>query len=350
MSNEIKRRKGTITLDEAKNRFNEYYNLKWDKPIGRKRAKLFDMMYQKKPKYTLVPGEPGSERYLLEAGPKTFDMKGVDYFPEGQIHPVPESNINVKSKGATYKIDEDSNDITTGIIGDDHPEVYGPRKDDKRLFNKYFKEMYDEHRKGDMFNRQLDNTDLKNKDRNNLVDIYWEQYRNKEHKRKNKKKTVSKFESKIIKLMDDKLKDYSAVEYNEEIYLIEDDSGEVYKKILDDFIMVYQNILDDIVPEDLKNIAFDEKILIRDSKTGKYIMNTGELLRELQNVNNGEYIHIYSNNRIYIYVWEEDYDEEYDDDEDKGEFVLQNDEQYDSLEEYIEIKQITQKDLIEISE
>lgn len=348
MENKIKRRRGKITLVDAQKKFNEYYNLKhWDKPVGQKRAKLFDMMYQKKEKYTLVPGEPGSERYLLEEGPKTFDMVGVDHFPEGERQLVPESNITVKSKGATYIQKEDSDDMIDGKIGDAHPEVYGPRKNNKRLFNKYFKEMYDDNQKNNFFENQLNKNDVKNKDRNNLVDIYWEQYRNGKsgtgqspHKRKNKKNTLTKFGSHVNQLRDDELKDYSAIEYKDDIYLIEDESGEVYIKKEESFIMVYKNILNDLVPEGLKKIAFNEKILIQDS-TGKYTINSGELLMEMQNVKNGEYIYIYSNNRIYIYDL---------DDDDEEQIILQEDILYDSLEEYIEINRISHNDLIDITD
>ena len=44
-----KRRVGKITLEQAKKRFNEYYGDKRNKTVaGRRRAKLMDMMYQKK--------------------------------------------------------------------------------------------------------------------------------------------------------------------------------------------------------------------------------------------------------------------------------------------------------------
>merc|ERR1711871_343816 len=103
-----KRRTGTITLEEAKKKFNEYYNKRGKSPIGIKRAKMFDMMYQKKDKFTLEPNKPGSERYLLDEGPRTFDMKGVDWFPEGVKVTVPESNIDIISKGSSVwrNIDE----------------------------------------------------------------------------------------------------------------------------------------------------------------------------------------------------------------------------------------------------
>ena len=43
-----KKRTGTITKEEALKRFHEYYNEKYNKPISRLRAKMFDMMYEKK--------------------------------------------------------------------------------------------------------------------------------------------------------------------------------------------------------------------------------------------------------------------------------------------------------------
>ena len=99
-------RDGVISLDEAKNRFIQYYNDRAKSNIGRFRAKLFDMMYQKKPEKTLKPGEPGSIRYNLEEGPRTFDMEGVDWFPEGEIFTVlgeDQYTDSYTSKGATNK-------------------------------------------------------------------------------------------------------------------------------------------------------------------------------------------------------------------------------------------------------
>ena len=83
-------RTDTITIEQARRRFNEYYAEKSKTPIGLFRAKLFDMMYQKKPsnliKCNQTTGicEKGSIKYMLEEGPKTFDVEGVDAFPEGE--------------------------------------------------------------------------------------------------------------------------------------------------------------------------------------------------------------------------------------------------------------------------
>ena len=77
-------RHDSITLEQAKKRFNEYYEERNDSDIGILRGKMFDMMYQKTKKKVLKPGEPGSARYLLyKEAPRYLDMEGVDSFDEG---------------------------------------------------------------------------------------------------------------------------------------------------------------------------------------------------------------------------------------------------------------------------
>ena len=166
-------RDGSITKEQAIKRFNEYYEGRAKSAIGRFRAKLFDMMYQKKPEKTLEPGTPGSIKYMLEEGPRTFDMEGVDSFPEGDEFVVHNENITDKytSKGSTYRKD-----------GDSEESIYGPRlsgQDDK-LYSTHFREVYNERKRldGDV------KGSLKN---NNLVEIYWNKYREGGIERKNKK-------------------------------------------------------------------------------------------------------------------------------------------------------------------
>ena len=45
------KRDKTITFEEAEARFHEYYNNRAKTNIGKLRAKMFDSMYQKKPKF-----------------------------------------------------------------------------------------------------------------------------------------------------------------------------------------------------------------------------------------------------------------------------------------------------------
>ena len=178
------RRKGIITLDEAKERFNEYYNKRNSTSIGVLRGKLFDSTYQKKPKYLLKPGTPGSERYMLDEGPRTFDMEGVDYFPEGQAFYIDADGKRVRgiSKGATYHKDTDG-DVGT-LSSPDHTgkrkgkKIYGPRTRKNKLYNQLFK--------SEMTARLGEFGDLGAAEKN-LVDIYWEQFNKGQHKRKNKK-------------------------------------------------------------------------------------------------------------------------------------------------------------------
>merc|ERR1711988_1535243 len=112
-------RTGTITIEQAKDKFNQYYNTGRSK-IGSVRAKKFDKMYQKKPKYQIKcnnteqpidgipPGqcEKGSVKYLLKHGPKTFDINGLDSFEEDTIIKN-DDNTQIKSRGSTFKRDID---------------------------------------------------------------------------------------------------------------------------------------------------------------------------------------------------------------------------------------------------
>ena len=71
----------TISLDEARERFHEYYNERSPSRIGRFRAKVGDIRYRKSDEYILYPDTPGSAKYLLPDGPRKYDMMGVDAFP-----------------------------------------------------------------------------------------------------------------------------------------------------------------------------------------------------------------------------------------------------------------------------
>ena len=191
-----KKRTGTITKEEALNRFHEYYNErhKNSKPIVRLRAKMFDMMYQKKPKFVLKPGEPGSEKYMLEEGPRTFDMEGVDHFPEGDSISIKSDDydVNVTSKGSTYydsqTDDTSENELETDNSGNKTSKtIYGPRLKSGRLYSKHFREKYNAR-------KDLDSTEKGSLKDKNLVDQYWDMYKNDsvKHKRKNKNTIVPK--------------------------------------------------------------------------------------------------------------------------------------------------------------
>jgi len=181
-------RTGSIDLETAKKIFNNYYDNRASSPIGRLRAKLFDKMYQKKPRFLLKPGTPGSAKYALEEGPRTFDMEGVDYFPEGEDFMVENGSkpsVKAKSKGATfYKRGVDSDvgleDIGNGKFKSD--KIYGPRIiDSDELYNKHFKSKYTSRKSRDLSNQ-------------NIIDIYWEKYREDpaKYKRKNSKSSKNR--------------------------------------------------------------------------------------------------------------------------------------------------------------
>ena len=217
------KRNDAIPFDVAREKFIEFYeksegnNRTTD--IGKMRAKIFDMMYQKKPKYTircnttedpktitinkkdkntneikeesiiLEPGmcEPGSARYLLEAGPRTFDVEGLDWFVEDEdtlVWGKNKNNVKVRSRGATYKKSEDEH--IDGDVNDQSPQIYGPRLSDNTLYSKHF---------GEKYNATVDNQGL---GKDHLIKEYWKKYNefkesgklddNPMYKRKNKKK------------------------------------------------------------------------------------------------------------------------------------------------------------------
>ena len=176
-------KKGIIDLETAKQRFHDYYNNRSKSKIGRLRAKMFDIKYQKKPKYLLKPGEPGSAKYLLEEGPRSFDMEGVDYFPEGttvDIYDPEYDNVSLISSGSTFKRD-DTDDP------DELEKIYGPRiKNTKRLYSKHF---------GDKLSNRRSDGDLKNK---NLIEIYWEKYRQDPSRFRRKNKRPSEVEVDLV--------------------------------------------------------------------------------------------------------------------------------------------------------
>jgi len=222
-----KRRQGIITLDEAQERFNDYYNKRNPSNIGILRGKLFDATYQKKPKYVLKPGEPGSEKYMLEEGPRTFDMVGVDYFPEGESFEVSVGNKKIRgvSKGATYYKD---NDGTPSRLRSPDEQgrrkgrfIYGPRTKKDELYSKYFKKQMNERLKefGDLGAAEK-----------NLVDIYWENFKKKKYERKNKKDVnqyasdsddLFKFDTSEDEELDIKYRNKYAVNYGKNSLILE---------------------------------------------------------------------------------------------------------------------------------
>jgi hypothetical protein len=94
------------------------------------RGKLFDVKYNKKPSLILYPGEACSSKYLHGEGVKTFDIWGVDAFPEDSC-PIFTNENRVSSK--CYS-DNFNNELKYG------PEVSRIIQDvsEKRLYNQYF--------------------------------------------------------------------------------------------------------------------------------------------------------------------------------------------------------------------
>ena len=183
-------RTGRITIEQAKQKFNDYYdNKKYKTPLGAFKAKLYDKMYKKKDRFLIKcnntdikddendiePGwcEKGSVKYLLEEGPKTFDAQHVDAFPEGEKIELtlPDGSKSIhKSLGYTTKRSNDSTD-----------KIYGPRVTQGAvLYSKFFGDQY----------RTKNPTD-------SLVNKYWREYEKQKkagklddnYKRKNTKNT-----------------------------------------------------------------------------------------------------------------------------------------------------------------
>ena len=162
-----KRRTGTITKEQAITRFNEYYDRKNKTAAGRRRGKLMDMMYQKKLSKVLIPGEPGSEKYMLEAGPKTFDMEGVDYFPEGTDFELQTNQglIKGRSKGSLWHQGDDP-DLGLSELnaegkrkckkGEPKCKIYGPRTKKGELYSKRFETDYKTRRSQGDLNKRRD--------------------------------------------------------------------------------------------------------------------------------------------------------------------------------------------------
>jgi hypothetical protein len=129
-STKCKKNTGAISYECAKERFNTYYDLKNQTDSGRMRGKLFDVKYNKKPSLILYPGEACSSKYLHGEGVKTFDIWGVDAFPEDSC-PIFSNENRVSSKCYSDNI---NNDLKYG------PEVSRliPDVSEKRLYNQYF--------------------------------------------------------------------------------------------------------------------------------------------------------------------------------------------------------------------
>ena len=282
------KRNEAITLEQAKKRFNEYYNARGKTPIGKLRAKMFDSMYQKKPKFTikcnatkdfdeennLEPGqcEPGSAKYLLEEGPRTFDITGLDYFDEGEEVTVNNdfgNDTTIVSKGATYKKDTDENsDVETGEK--DPNKIYGPRVkyiegNEDKLYSNYFKEQYMEQKETNTWeSRYDDDADV------NLVDEYWRQYHEGTHLHRKNRKTRKL--AKRSNIDDDD--DISGVFSNEvKLYSFETNDDETY--YLSNELKILNNDAESVVFDNINSDTMDREILDVLLEIG-YIINIGD--------------------------------------------------------------------------
>ena len=141
----------TISIDDARKRFHEYYNEKSPTRIGRFRAKVGDIRYRKPDEYILYPDSPGSAKYLLPDGPRKYDMMGIDVFPPEQEY-------------IDYD-DPDYGNVRVKLLGK-------PVTKDGIAYRDYFKEKYNSRRKigGDLSSDRETRPE-------HLVDSYWKQYK-----------------------------------------------------------------------------------------------------------------------------------------------------------------------------
>jgi hypothetical protein len=138
---ELNTNKDSITFEEAKKRFHEYYNKRSSSKIGRIRAKVGDMRYNKDDDKVLYPNKEGSAKYLLPEGPRTYDMYGLDYFPEEQK--------------VTYLDDPEYGKIKVELRGK-------PKLKSGDSYEEYFHDKYNERE--DICGNK------------NLVNVYWDKY------------------------------------------------------------------------------------------------------------------------------------------------------------------------------
>jgi hypothetical protein len=130
-SSKCKKNIGAITYQCAKERFNSYYDMKNSSDSGKMRGKLFDAKYNKKPSLILYPGEACSSKYLHGEGVKTFDMWGVDAFPEHTCALFDQDkHVTSKCYNEHYK-----NELKYG------PELnrLTQEENEQNLYNQYFK-------------------------------------------------------------------------------------------------------------------------------------------------------------------------------------------------------------------
>ena len=220
-------RTGQITFEQAKEKFNNYYNLKNKTIQGIQRGKKFDKMYQKKPKYQIKCNttkeydaendleagkcEKGSVKYLLKHGPKTFDISGLDSFKEDELITNDDGSIT-KSRGSTFKKKNDTN----------NQDIYGPRTNEGELYSSYFKKEYDQD-----VNKKVARNNKSNLD-SNLVNHYWNEYDKDPNKynrkqidditKKNEKKLIEKNEYKFIYRYPEEVENYLfRIKYNEDL-------------------------------------------------------------------------------------------------------------------------------------
>ena len=128
----------------------------------------------------MIPNEPGSEKYMLDEGPRTFDMARVDYFPEGETFEMETTQgvISGVSRGASYHksdVDPEDDNLST-------PDNKGEKKQ-KSIWSRLKKN----NELVMIVSRDLKERMDKGSLKGNLVDKYWQDYKKGLHKRKDSK-------------------------------------------------------------------------------------------------------------------------------------------------------------------
>jgi len=385
-------REDTITFEEAKKRFDEFYSNpdKYKTDIGQLRAKMFDAMYQKKKqtkqgnkrnfvcnmtdeydeKLDIAPGEceKGSAKYNLEMGPKTFDIEGIDSFPENDVVSINHKGklINIQSKGASFYKPKSDKDIDPQEIEINQKgeqisnKIYGPRiKANQELYNSYFKKLYNERI------RNQDYGVKESMDSKNIIDIYWDNYRKggldkdgKPIERKNKKKTGKILSSEFVDDDDEDdnidISDKGDDDDDEDFYPFQERFGTVYQlskdgKVYDDKNnLIYENILGSEVSEIVRTAALEHGLITKVSGSkNTYILNLGTPDKsdiDIENLENNVYLNT-KNNEYYIHNPKYNIVYKLIHDLDEDSFEIDYSDKYNTFDEFLEKLEISSDDI-----
>ena len=297
-------------------------------------------------------------------GPKTFDIEGVDSFPQDEVITINHkgSKVDIVSKGSSnYRKSVDDHVDESKLVKDENGnytsnKIYGPRiKSSGKLYSQHFSNKYDELIDSKHFGTDGEKT-------KNIIDIYWDKYNSgwkdkdgKKLERKNKKK------KKILSpefIEDDDDDDDVISEFIEDdedlddrtINIIEftDINGNNYKLDTNGVVYdeknnkIYDNILDEQVNKIIKDAA-EEYNLIKKISENTYILDLEsddlETTKEIIYLNE-------KNSEYYLFNKETGIVNRLNLSEDN--YEIDKSVKYNSFEEFLSDLSITIKDLQEI--